>query len=635
MSATFTARFITSPRQLEEETARCRVFERHIEDVLHLPRHCLASWCNPPVHLTQALFPRNGASQRNAPHPARSPDGRVHVAGSVRLDNFDELKRRLSADEPSVSDLELTARAYSQWGPDRFLEQIWGDFAFALWDEATQSLYCCRDRLGLRHLYYTVDTWQAVFSSSLLPLVHLVCDRLALNRRYLSYFLAHVKKPIWTSDSPLEGINQVRPAHCLRFDRDGVEESRYWRPERLSPFRNGSKSEFEPQARAALKNAVRARMRAHGPIWCDLSGGVDSTSVALLAKEVVEENGGRLEDSLKLYSVILSDRPDYSEYPYMEAAQQALRLSTTYELPDGSINFVKAWEESSPLHWDEPTHAYFSVPEFLSLSGHIRESGAEARLLGHGGDHLFHPCDFRYIRRLLTRGLRKCFDDFRAWSTAYREPFFPFLLRQVLFPKSSNRIAACPVWLDPSPAAQAARTYAVEQKRWKPRLGDPFAQAHFDYIMGAAVHASPLPLGLLIDERFPYLDARLAELALRIPLEVKMQPPLPKSLLRDAMRGTLPELIRQRGEQPNLAGVETSKLRSSRREIESILEHSRLAQQDLVDAKRLQAEFDFFLQGRLKSFLHFMAVIGTEMWLRGIDRLPRPTAPAHAARAQT
>src|ERR1043165_317154 len=193
--------------------------------------------------------------------------------------NYLELREELGREQfKTTSDTEVILRAYRKWGED-CVSHLRGMFAFALWDERNQTLFCARDRFGIKPFYYTLVGDTFYFASevkALLPFVERIETDLEGLRDYLAFQFCLAGKTLFNN------VYELLPGHALRIRNGAVEVRRYWEVYYELDFDHTAKY-FEERLRALLPESVGLHMRADVPVGTYLSGGLDSSAVASLA----------------------------------------------------------------------------------------------------------------------------------------------------------------------------------------------------------------------------------------------------------------------------------------------------------------------------------------------------------------
>ena len=221
-----------------------------------------------------------------------------------RLDNREELIPRLVENlHGERSDLAIVMAAYLKWGAG-MLRRIIGDFALSLWDPVEQTLLLARDAFGARALYYQADPKRVLWSSELSVLLDTDGVEQEIDDEYVAGYLTNTVE-VWRS--PYKSIRSVQPGHVL-MSRDGrLEERRFWSPVPKRDIYYKSDPEYEDHFRSLFRESVRRRLRSDRPVWSQLSGGLDSSSIVCVADQIIasgEASTGKLETISYLTQVV-------------------------------------------------------------------------------------------------------------------------------------------------------------------------------------------------------------------------------------------------------------------------------------------------------------------------------------------
>ncbi len=204
--------------------------------------------------------------------------------------NYIELRQELGAENfTTTSDTEVILYAYRKWGTD-CVNHLRGMFSFALWDEGKQSLFCARDRFGIKPFYYTTVDGVFYFASevkALLPFVGQIETDLDGFKDYLTFQFCLAGKTLF------KGVQELLPAHFLRVSNGHVQIERYWEVYFEPDFTHTARY-FEEKLRALLEESVMLHLRSYVPVGADVSGGLDYTAVATLAAG--QQEIGRAQD---------------------------------------------------------------------------------------------------------------------------------------------------------------------------------------------------------------------------------------------------------------------------------------------------------------------------------------------------
>lgn len=229
---------------------------------------------------------------RNDRQPLIGRDRRSMLVADIRIDNRAELFASLNLDDDGeTSDAELLLLALDRW-QETAIERVIGDFAFAYWSSAHQSLMLARDPSGQRPLHYRTGRNEFAFASMPLGIGAITDFKLVVDEHEVARFIADM--PSSEGATFFKGVHKVAPGHVLRVTRESIVARRYWQlPLRDLRFRN--EEDYVLALREHLDRATMARLRrAHGKVGAHLSAGIDSSAVATTAARLLRGSGERL-----------------------------------------------------------------------------------------------------------------------------------------------------------------------------------------------------------------------------------------------------------------------------------------------------------------------------------------------------
>ena len=504
--------------------------------------------------------------------PFSNEDGTVWTVFNGEIYNFPALRRRLEAKGHrlvSSGDTEVLVHLYEDEGPG-FVKLLRGMFALAIWDARRRTLVLARDRLGQKPLVYRIDGSRIVFASELKALLALpeadVPRRLnpfALDR-YLTY--GYVPHPM----TILEGVYKLPPAHVAVWHEGGFALDRYWEPD-WELERDGDPADDVARLRETLSEAVREQMVADVPLGAFLSGGVDSTIIVGLMQKASDR-------PVKTFSIGFND-PAFDESRYAEMA--ATHLGTEHH---SFIVEPEAWATLPGLahHFDEPFADSSALPTW-HVARETRKHVTVA-LTGDAGDELFAGYDryravavaaaldrlpggtrrflggplaralpasvkaktrLRRVRRMLEGIGEPAESRYLRWVGLFDEPSRAALYADGFLAALDEAAARDPGGADPR--SVLARAFAPAPRR------DPTTRAMIADLL------TYLPCDLLtkvdiasmahsLECRGPFLDHRVVELALAMPLrrKLRLRGGRSKVVLKQAFADLMPPAIRSR-----------------------------------------------------------------------------------------
>ena len=539
--------------------------------------------------------------------PMVSPDGSRILAFNGEIYNHPALREAL-APRPFVTrgDTEVLLAACEAWGAEapRHLE---GMFAFAFYDAAAGELLLARDRVGQKPLWYAALPGRLIFASEAKALLaHPACPRQTDAEALASYLtIGYCPAPgsIWS------GVRKVMPSQVLRVTSAGVEADRYWAPARNCRAQAADRPELE----ATLTEAVRSHLLSDVPLGALLSGGLDSATVVRLMCDVVDKPA-----DVRTFTAGFGDAA-YDERP--AAREVAERLGTTHtELAvepstDGVVDQILAW-------YDEPFADSSALPTALICRA-AREHVTVA-LTGDGGDEVFGGYD-RYRALLLADTMRPWEYLLARMGAGILRPFArggerSRLRRWLRFTDALTlppavqyfqwRALFQPADLERLLTADYRKSVDIEAPmEWFTGLygeadfaDEPaYAQRHdvLTYLPDdLLVKTDIASMAASLELRAPFLDRRVVELGLSLPLAERMDRRTGKKALRSLMRGRLPASIlagRKKGFGVPLADWLRGPLRD---EMVSILTDRKLLDLGMLEPAGLAGLMNDHLSGR-------------------------------------
>src|SRR5579871_5878667 len=504
--------------------------------------------------------------------PIANETGRLWVMQNGEIYNHPELRvelERLGHVFTTHCDTEVIVHAYEQWGP-ACLDRLNGDFAFAIWDAETRELFIARDRFGVRPLFLLERPGLLAFASeakALLrhPLASRALDPAALLETFTSWSIS-------PSRSAFVGIRELAPAHYLIVRPGGETVERRWWDLEFAPDDTLSLEDATEELRELLDHATRIRLRADVPVAAYLSGGLDSSLIVALARRHVRR-------SLRAFGLEF-DQPEFDEGAFQRELADGLGATLTQmAVSAGAIG--ELLPECVRLA-ERPTLRTAPVP-LLMLSSAVHEAGFKVVLTGEGADELFAGYDiFREdkIRRFAAR------DTTSTFRTALFRRLYPYLARSVPVSGVSDRFfthrltetdnplyshllrfdntSRCARLLRPELFGDGRPDVVAELEARLPAgysAFTPLGRAQYvevaTFLNGYLLHAQGdrMMMGNSVEGRFPFLDYRVAEFAMRQPDSYRLLGLTEKHLLRRAARGLVPDEIRKRTKQPYRAPI--------------------------------------------------------------------------------
>lgn len=552
---------------LGSERAEPARLERMIAEVRHRGPDASGLWVDGPVGLAHArlsILDLEGGGQ-----PMSDEAGRVHLVYNGEIFNYLELRRELEAKGHRFrtrSDTEVLLRLYLEKG-DACVEDLNGQWAFALWDARRRRLLLSRDRVGILPLHYAWAGRTLLFASeakSLLahPALSRELDLEALRQVFTFWF------PL-SPRTAFAHVHELPPGHNLVVEGGRATVRRYWSVDFAPEPTGRSEAEDADALLELLTDATRIRLRADVPVGAYLSGGLDSSVVTALVRRVHPLRP-------RTFSVAFSD-PEYDERSYQDAVIR--HLDTDHARVECRHDEIASVFPEVVRHAEKPLARTAAAPLFL-LSRLVREQGYKVVLTGEGSDEFLGGYDIfkevkvrafwaaqpaSRLRPLLLRRLYPYLPRMQAQSPAYLMAFFHVRPDELSSPFFSHlprwqhgeRLAALfspevrAAWEEASPLTELEASLPADYARWSPFLRAQWLEAaHLlpGYLLSS--QGDRMIMAHSVEGRFPFLDHRVIELASRLPLTRKMRVLDEKRLLKVAARRLLPEAVVRRPKQP-------------------------------------------------------------------------------------
>jgi asparagine synthase (glutamine-hydrolysing) len=478
-----------------------------------------------------------------AHQPQKNENRKVWVVFNGEVYNYRELHDELAKAGHkfvSDSDTEVIVHGYEEWGIDLLLSKMTGMWGFALWDQNSKKLYLVRDRFGIKPLYYHSDETQLEFASETKALR--IISPAKMNDRRIAEFLWF--KPYKSDETFFDGINQVMAAHYLELDlaTKGLKTKRYWQ---LSEVNSSyEKTDFTAAAKEFyefFEQSIKLHMRSDVPVGTCLSGGLDSSSIVCLSQKLLRkgdltEKGLENTKTFRTFSSVPQEKR-ISEAPYIEEVVQRSNVEPHFTTPTFD-DFMKDFDELVAIH-DEPFQdpSVYMQYRVIKLA---KENGIKVLLDGQGGDECLAGYQ-RYLRDYLKDLIRerkylKALVNFFG-TLDLTAPFFWRYLRKRF--GTGQRALDEVITIEKPPE----RPLEYETNNLANRL-------RYDLLAGSIIellkYEDMNSMAFSIESRVPFLFHPMIEYLFKLPMSTKINGKWTKYILREAMRGILPEKVRMR-----------------------------------------------------------------------------------------
>ena len=479
-----------------------------------------------------------------------------HIVWVGTIHNRDEIVRFLSQcgifTDTDTCDAQLALHLYNLVGEDVSTYLI-GYYAFAVWDEATQSLFLSRDAIGAERLYYFYKSNVFCWGTEIRQVCCLGGIKPILNEEWMAEALtwswngclAHTK------DSPIKGVQSVPPGYSLRLNLgEPLQLSQWWEWGKDSGKETRKDDDLIEKFRDLLTASVKGCLDVDSRVIADLSGGLDSSSVVSLACHLVEKG----ETSVHLRDVISFQDPSEPRFDDTEYQESVVKR---YGLNWHNFSLEGSWY----LHGIRDQDTYFDYPNPLLLWLNMArdpvkfasERGFAISLTGCGGDNILVDLPLYIYDYVRSGKFMRAWREVTTRSTLNSRPLWKIISDNILLPiKHRHHLwePQIPQWLN-NDFLLRTNLEARFKDQHLDLQGFPLS-TQFNTIAIRYSLDRPFTYGKYITEPLgihtyhPFMDRRLINFALQLPHHLKQQPKQSKYILRQAMEGILPDTVRLR-----------------------------------------------------------------------------------------
>lgn len=618
----------------DERPVERALFAQTLDSLVHRGSDGNAQWIKQNVALGHQMMWTTPEAHHET-QPLLDQTGQLCLVMDGRVDNRAEVKKALASNGYELrtdTDAEIVLCAYECWG-ESFPARIVGDFAIAIWDARKRQLFCARDAFGRKPFYYGINGKSFIFSSEIRSFFTDPSFPCKPNEGFVGEMLANA---IASREETLyQHLFRLPPAHSMIVDANGIRKERYWDFDPKKKIRYQNDDQYAQHFLELFTEVLTQHMRSDRPIGADLSGGLDSSSIVCLAHSLFAK--GKLpQNGFETFSLIFPNHKEADERTYIEDVIKMWNAKANLLAPahDASI-FAESTERSRYL--SSPPNGHMED----SILFTAQEKGLRVMLTGLGGDEFLNGRLF-YLADLLKQG--RIFTLLKeAKSLQPNHLSIPFsLLRYGLFPiikpiipkhllqviqiiRGKNQSSSPFEGLTPEfiqrinlskrlqnearpssfPTYTQNDTYQMMQDGWFPFLFEMVDRNDAQY---------------KIEKRLPFYDRRMAEFCLALPGEQKMRCKKSKFILRQAMRGLLPESIRQRTDKGDFTFTFPQYFEDL--EGRCLSDASMLAARGWVNSEQIQTMYQetirLYHAGKGYPIWQLWMILALELWVRKV-----------------
>ena len=484
------------------------------------------------------------SEQSNQPMHSRS--GRYTMVYNGEVYNYKELAQKYSIQLKTSSDSELILELFEKIG-EKFITELNGMFAIAIFDRQNHQLNIYRDRLGIKPLFYYTDGETFAFASEIKALLEYqrIKNKLELNKSIINQFLnlGYISEP----HTFFKKIYKFPAGHSAVFKNNELTTKPFWEVEKhLKKQTFNKEKQAKEELERLVSDSVKKRMLSDVPLGTFLSGGVDSSLVTAMAQKLSS-------NSVKTFSIGFKE----SKFNEAEYAQKvAKHLQTDHQEFIVSEKEVLGLVEDFFYAYDEPYTDSSGFPTMLVSQ--LAKQKVSVILSGDGGDELFHGYGMYNWANRLNRPLIKTFR--KPISIALKQMSDRHKRASELFNYTDSSRIKSHIFSQEQfffsqkeikKLSKVEKTYFLNEKIDSPRKLSPSEeQAIFDlkyYLKDdLLVKVDRASMRSALEVRVPLLDHRIVEFAINLDSELKIKNGVQKYLLKELLYDYVPKAIFER-----------------------------------------------------------------------------------------
>jgi asparagine synthase (glutamine-hydrolysing) len=564
--------------------------------------------------------------------PLTNKSGDLTITADARIDNRDELISTLNYNgrpRETITDSEIILAAYEKWG-EKYPEKLLGDFSFAIYDKRKQIVYCARDPIGIKPFYYYFNgktfRWssepKAIFEDKAIPKepnLQLIC----------LYLLNRFDE---REETLYKDIYRLPPSHFMTLENGKLRKGQHWDIDPNHTIRYKTDEEYAEHFLTLFKDAVRVRLRSHGPVGALLSGGLDSSSIVCTAQMLYREKSIS-NNGFETFSIVF-DRLPCNERQYIKEVVNKWNIKANYIPYEQNLS----WVDFERIY-DYSDVSYFTT--FFMISPAFKNANQKKiriMLGGFGGDDLLAPDVNHLTDLIIQRRIRELMTQLRFDAALYScSPYFLFLnycikplipqpiklmIKQFLKPFRRNWI---PSYININFLKHINLIDRIKRQQ-KTKKFPTYAQNHIYYTLYYGWNINwgldvieRLAAYLGIEIRHPFFDKRVVEFSFGLPEEQRWCGEWSKTVLREAMKKILPESLRKRKDKADFSSIVDQELKQRQlSKLEELIEFSYLAKIGAIHPNQIKQHFKNYCNGTThdNGRNDLEAILGFELWYR-------------------
>ena len=560
--------------------------------------------------------------------PFISNCGNFIIIFNGEIYNYLEIKSELQSKNyifRTNSDTEVLLNSYIEWG-EQCVNRFNGDWAFAIYNIKENTLFCSRDRFGVKPFSYSIINDSLIFSSEIKSIISYFPQLRVPNYNVISNFCRN-SLGAQIEDTWFENVKRLMPAHNLIIKDGEINIHRYWD----YPKRTNEKINFSDAVEEYKKlfiNAVKLRMRSDVPVGTTLSSGVDSSSIVSVLRSFYKEEHNTFTAVFKSDEYNNFEKSVFSKDIVIDESTIVKQLSNEINLkshliPINSVDFCK--ELSNVIYFLESGH---SSPATIPLAKimSVAKNHVSVVMEGQGADELLSGYVMggfpNLILELLKRGkfklAKKEFIEFKK-TYSIGSSIKQFLRLSNL--SSLERLYQQTSGLERAFGSKLKKYFRIRDYPFVPKgFNEHFNKELFKLHSGVLVnllhYGDAISLSKSIESRLPFMDVKLVEFSFQLPYYFKMQNGLGKYIHRQAMKNIVPQFIL---ENPIKFGFNTplsQHFDSLDTEANKILLSETCINRTIFDKKGLKKVIEDHISRKRNNSTVLFRLLSVELWFR-------------------
>jgi asparagine synthase (glutamine-hydrolysing) len=592
------------------------------------------SWCDDYVGLGHQQL-RSTPEARFDEQPHR--DDELVIVADARIDNRAEVIDTLDLPDTGqpIPDSHLILAAYRAWG-ERCVDNLLGAFAFVVWDTNRNVVFCARDHFGVKPIYYCSNDHLFAVASEIAAILAHPSVPPSIDEVKIGDFL--IGRFGDKSNTHYEHVRRLPPAHAMSIRSDETNLWQYWDLDPTRTIRLPSDAAYERRFRELFERAVRCRLRTADPVGVTLSGGMDSSSITVMARSLLSS-----DDPLHTFYWVFEEAPSSDEREYIESVTDR----------EGIVSHYLQLDDVGVLVDREDVFARLDEPPFNSMHYAWWETSKLASEVGTGVllDGAMGDSAISYGLGLLPDLLRT-----GRWKTLYDElhqlgdrwdvsPCRLFVSRAVK-PLVPDRIQRYVDNYRGEPVLEAAMNPTlsaefVDRIDLRSRCRALYADDSIFPINARQQQYQSILMGLTtanlerfdercarfgIEPRHPFADKRLVEFSLAMPADQQLSDGWTRSIIRRSLDDLLPQKVRTRPWKTPVSEGFWNALSIEDERLQTMVENPGPLVRYL-DADALRPAYDRFNRDQAPDPYDARALwwaLSLSVWLETLEMTPRP-----------